>query len=104
MSKTADLQTKLDAAFGHELVGNTFKHYKGGIYVVDGFVIDTDDGNVRVLYTRVDGPGFDEFEEMGIQFARPLAQWFDEVDGQPRFHRVELVKSWVAIVDGEILG
>lgn len=106
-SKTKALLDKLNAAKALDLQYKTFKHYGGGVYIVDGFVIDTDDGEVRVLYSRVGGPDFDAAVEMEIQFVRPLAEFIGEVtlveDDKsttgPRFQRARRVESWV--VDGE---
>lgn len=84
MSRTAALLDRLKLAKTQNLVGNTFKHYKGGIYTVTGLCIDTDDGEVRVLYHRVGGPEFDAIAEDGISFVRPLAEFNPD-----RFQRID---------------
>ena len=89
MSKTADLAVKLAAASAMGLRYNYFRHYKGGIYTVHGFVIDTDDGSVRVLYYRIGGPDYDAKAESGIRFVRPLVEFMGKLeDGSQRFERV----------------
>jgi hypothetical protein len=60
--------------------GRHWKHYKGGVYCVDGIAIDTDNGLPRVLYHRVDGPDFNPFVEANIYFVRPLSEWFDTIE------------------------
>jgi hypothetical protein len=105
--KTAQLRTKVDAAFASSLIYSTFQHYRGGIYYVDSFAVDTDDGELRVIYQRVGGPDYDMEAEAGIQFARPLREFLDEVvvmvDDQPvrmpRFRPVKRVDTWVPIDD-----
>ena len=79
-SKTQDLVNDLEESI-EKLTehGQYWKHYKGGIYHVDGAVIDTDDGRVRVLYHRVAGPDYNPRLENMISFVRPLKEWFDTV-------------------------
>jgi hypothetical protein len=103
MNKTSDLIAKLNASHEFNLVGETFRHYKGGIYTVDDLVIDTDDGSVRVLYFRVDGPDFDFDAELGIRFVRPIGEFLGKnEEGKPRFQRVRRVETWVdSEVDSE---
>ena len=97
-AKTAELQKKIEDGwklFNGEMM---WLHYRGGIYYVQSLVIDTDDGELRVLYSRMDGPDFDESAEIGISFVRPLREWFDEVDVDgkmtPRFIAVHRVERW----------
>jgi hypothetical protein len=102
MSKTADLSAKLESARELDLVGNTFRHYKGGVYTVDDLVIDTDDGSVRVLYYRVAGPDFNLEAELDIRFVRPIGEFVGLHEGKPRFQRVRRVETWVDL-GGETL-
>ena len=79
--------------------GTTWKHYKGGIYVVDGAVVDTDDGSIKVTYHRFGGPDFNIALESNIIFARPAEEWFTDVIGdadhfEPRFKQVRKVERW----------
>lgn len=55
--------------------GSIWQHYKGGVYVIDGFGIDTHHGGFLVRYHRVDGPNFDARAEDGIQFFRAPEEW-----------------------------
>ena len=96
MSKTAELNSKLQAAEDLDLRFATFRHYKGGIYTVEDFVVDTDDGSLRVLYFRVGGPDYDADAEVGIRFVRPIGEFLGmNEDGVPRFQRVRRVETWV---------
>lgn len=57
---------------------DTWQHFKGGVYKIHGFALDTSDGTPRVLYHRIGGPEFDHrLPEKDITFARPLTEWFD---------------------------
>jgi len=55
--------------------GTCWQHKKGGMYRVDYFDIDADDGGLRVVYKRVDGPGFDAKAESSIFFSRRIEEW-----------------------------
>lgn len=48
-----------------------WKHFRGGIYIVDGVGIDTVTGGRLVIYHSVDN---------GDIFCRPLPEWFDSVE------------------------
>jgi hypothetical protein len=81
-----------EAAARGALTAKTYQHYKGGIYLIEGLAIDTDDGEVRVTYQRVDGPGFNAQREAGVLYSRPFAEWFDVIPetGAARFRAVKL--------------
>lgn len=91
MSKTEEFNEKLKEARLRFQQSAVWKHYKGGIYQIVNFSIDTDNTEVRVEYRRVDGPGYDQQVESDIHFSRPSAEWFDDVEGQPRFVPVKQV-------------
>ena len=67
--------------------GSLWSHYKGGIYMVTGFLLETHHGGFLVLYRRVGGPNFDAVEERHQQFGRPPEEWHELVDdySQRRF-------------------
>lgn len=56
-------------------VGEIYKHYKGGIYVVTCLALDTDTSTLRVSYVRIGGPNFDAVAENGITFSRRIEEW-----------------------------
>lgn len=56
----------------HHVTG-LYRHYKGGLYAVDGLVAREVDASCLVIYRSADG----------IRFARPLIEF------QQRFERVE---------------
>jgi hypothetical protein len=62
--------------------GMLFRHYKGGLYRILKISIDTDTSKARVVYERIDGPGFDAEAEAGITFDRRIEEW-----EEPRFIR-----------------
>lgn len=70
--------------------GSMWQHYKGGVYVVDGFCIDTHDGLFKVLYSRVGGPNFSAKAEAGMSYSRVPEEWNEKVeDRRPRFLRLK---------------
>jgi hypothetical protein len=73
--KTALLNRKLDGARRSIPTGSRWLHKKGGRYMVYSHVIDSDNGEVRVLYGRIGGPGFTMEAEAGIMFVRPYEEW-----------------------------
>lgn len=60
-----------------------WRHKKGGKYYVLGYAIDTDNGEVRVRYKRIDGPFYNIQVEIHIEYVRPISEW--TVD---RFQRI----------------
>lgn len=73
-------------------------HYKGGIYAILGYVINTEDGELMVRYRRLDGPGFNTLAEAEIEYARPIKEWHENVSTAsglvPRFEQVKKVEMW----------
>lgn len=61
-------------------VGTVWQHYKGGVYVIDGFGIDTHHGGFLVRYHRVAGPDYDAVAEARQEFFRPPEEWFEAVN------------------------
>jgi hypothetical protein len=88
-------------ASGHSRIpaGTTWRHYKGGIYRVNGFIVNTDTDNLMIKYNRIDGPDFEPVTEQYIEFARPIGEWFDDVEESPgvfvpRFKQVKAERLW----------
>lgn len=81
---TQEIQKRFEVARISVRIGEIFRHYKGGVYVVTGLTLDTDTSTIRVSYMRVDGPGFDPVAENGIVFSRRIEEWTHD-----RFTRVE---------------
>lgn len=79
---TKELIAKIDAVRDHFRPVNTviWRHFKGGIYKVIGYTIDSDTLDVLIRYTRIDGPGFDvRGPETKIEWSRPSVEWDDLV-------------------------
>lgn len=96
------MKTMLNDAAVRLKMGGRWKHYKGGVYVTEDFAISTDTGEVLVLYRRIDGPEYDKRIDGHIQYARPLSEWFDQIDNArevpvQRFTRVEKQEVWVEV-------
>ena len=70
----------LAVAQAEELVprGTVWLHKKGGVYVVCGYVLNTDSGTAMVRYRRIGGPDHDPKKEAPLEFARPLEQWSED--------------------------
>lgn len=75
MTKTEQANKTLNEARSITPVGFIYKHKKGGVYVVVGHALLTDNGEAAVLYRRLYGPEFDPVDEASITFARPLSEW-----------------------------
>ena len=78
--------------------GSTWRHYKGSIYRISDYVIDTDNGKVRVTYEKIEGPNYN-YAESQVSFARPAEEWFTDVEREPsvfvpRFQRVQKIERW----------
>lgn len=73
--RTRLLNEKLVQARAVAPLLTNWKHKKGGIYRIIGHAIDSDNGEVRVRYDRVGGPGFNRMEEADIEFVRPVSEW-----------------------------
>ena len=75
-----------------------WRHYKGGVYQIRNFCIS--DGNVNVIYSRVDGENYNPFKEADITFTRPASEWFTMIDDNTqRFVRVtkKVITTWVEV-------
>lgn len=100
-TKTDHILSELDKAYCSlfKLAHKYWKHYKGGVYSVEGIAFDTAAGEATVIYRRIDGPNFDMFTESEIKYTRLYSEWLStvEVDGvtQQRFVPVYKKEFWV---------
>jgi len=59
--------------------GETWRHYKGGLYIVHCIAIDVDTKEECVIYTD---------DKKQTTYTRKLSQWFELIDGTtPRFRK-----------------
>ena len=67
-----------------EIRPGLYRHYKGGLYIVEGVARHTENiGEDLVIY--------DSLEPRGLR-ARPASMWNDRVDGKPRFELIAEIK------------
>ncbi len=61
-----------------------YRHYKGGLYIVEEIAIHSEDLSEMVIYRSMNAGG--------KLFARPLSMWFNEIPGiaKERFTKVSL--------------
>lgn len=80
-SSQEDLRKKLDTAAALVVVGATYRHYKGSMYIVSKLGIDEATESISVVYQAL----YDE----QLTFIRPVSSWIEmvEIDGKqvPRF-------------------
>lgn len=63
-----------------EIRPGLYKHYKGGLYIVEGIARHTErTAEDLVIYTSLDTHRL---------WARPASMWNDRVDGKPRFELI----------------
>ena len=75
------------------MVGNVFRHFKGGLYVVQGVAVHSETAALLVIYTSKDEP-----QKM---WARPLEMFVSPVDKKKyprakqkkRFEKVKAVRN-----------
>jgi hypothetical protein len=89
--ETKELQILLADARCKLPIGSTWRHKKGGLYMIMGCGFDTEHARVNIHYFRIGGPGFDEKAERGIIFDRPLFMWTPD-----RFKKESLVDQQVS--------
>lgn len=111
MKDTKALIAKLKAAMEHMvdaeqqfMAVEAWRHYKGGLYKVDGFEIDTDDESIRVRYHRIGGPGFLRGAEDRITWSRPLREWLETVGDTPRFEPAYFIQRYETKAEIEARG
>lgn len=54
------------------MVGNVYRHFKGGLYFVQGIAVHSETAELLVIYTSADDPG--------KVWARPLEMFLSPVD------------------------
>jgi hypothetical protein len=99
MHNTRELVRAIQKAYPRVPASTTWRHYKGGIYRVNGFIVNTEDGSLMIKYNRIDGPDFNPVDEQFLEYARPLDEWFDDVEAEPgvftpRFKEVKAQRRW----------
>jgi hypothetical protein len=76
-----ELLAKLQNAAKQVTVGSTYKHYKGGLYIVKGLGIEESTDEISVIYEACYGER--------LTFIRALTSWLEIVAAQgvtiPRF-------------------
>jgi len=73
---TQDLAEKLQQAACKAPVGSVWLHFKGGVYLVTGHSVETENTTTMIHYRRIGGDGFNAIDEANIVFARPVLSWF----------------------------
>lgn len=82
MSKTFNVEIRQEWAQAARvnMAGGRYKHYKGGLYVVENVVVDEATGELLVIY----------HSDRGYVWARPLSVFRERVaDGVWRFTEVK---------------
>ena len=71
--------------------GQVWRHYKGGLYKILGFVTDCDSNQLLVRYSKIDTADavMNGISYHGVEFTKPFSEWFDIVDADNtiRFER-----------------
>ena len=75
------------------MVGNVYRHFKGGLYFVQGIAVHSETAELLVIYTSADDPG--------KVWARPLKMFLSPVDKEKyprakqkkRFEKVKAVRD-----------
>lgn len=60
--------------YRQNMIGKTYRHFKGATYVVDGIAVHSESAELMVTYHRVGDPA--------KQWARPLEMFLSPVDKQ----------------------
>lgn len=63
-------------------IGEVYRHYKGGHYVVQHFATHSETREQMIVYLNLDHDSL---------WVRPLAEWMKPIDGQPTVKRFEAV-------------
>lgn len=69
----ARIEAQKDAqGWASVMVGNVYRHFKGGLYFVQGIAVHSETAKLLVIYTSADDPG--------KVWARPLEMFLSPVD------------------------
>lgn len=71
MNKVIEVQKEIDS-IKSQVVGFTYRHFKGGIYIVTDVAVNTETLELEVIYKPVNAPG--------LVWCRPLSMFLSEVD------------------------
>lgn len=71
MKNVIDMQTKMNCV-KYSIIDYTYRHFKGGIYFVTDMAINTDTGEIMVIYHDCD--------DSALTWCRPLDEFMSEVD------------------------
>lgn len=66
-----EFEDKLAEARASVTPGTTWRHYKGGEYVIADLVVAEHNNELLVIYSPL--------KRSGISFARPFTEWLDEI-------------------------
>lgn len=58
--------------YKEQMVGNRYRHFKGGIYIVTDIAVHSESASLMVIYKSFDNPS--------LTWARPLSMFLSEVD------------------------
>ena len=92
--KDARIEAQKDAqGWASVMAGNVYRHFKGGLYVVNGVVVHSETAELLVIYTSKEDP-----QKM---WARPLEMFVSPVDKKKyprakqkkRFEKVKAVRD-----------
>lgn len=90
---TSEINTRLQFARSVWPVGSVLQHYKGGMYLITGHCLYTEDSQVHIIYRRLSGNKFNSVEEATIEFSRPASQFSDIIksDEWPDIQRFTII-------------
>lgn len=71
MNKAIEFQKEVDN-IKSQVVGFTYRHFKGGIYIVTDIAVNTETLELEVIYKPVNAPS--------LVWCRPLSMFLSEVD------------------------
>jgi hypothetical protein len=65
-------------------IGDIFQHYKGGFYQIKGITMEEKSETIMITYNGITNENI-----MPIDWSRSYEAWKQEIDGVPRFKKVE---------------
>ena len=89
MNKAIEVQKEIDS-IKSQVAGFTYRHFKGGIYIVTDVAVNTETLELEVIYKSVNAPS--------LVWCRPLSMFLSEVDKEKHPYatqkmRFEKIKS-----------